>query len=149
MQLPFPKTAVSFAHQVFSNKLDRGSQQRATQVRSGDAAHEVYGVPYNEALGSLGCKVIFPHHSSGGPNEGILSMDVVPNLALQSVKADGKGAIAAHLYHQMLLGEIVRWTPRPTRRRRPRLPIRYTESGIFPEAFVLYHLLGDPALGFW
>jgi hypothetical protein len=79
-------------------------------------------------------------------------------LSEELLKAEGKGIIAAfspsglslndaaHRYHRFLLEEIVGG-------RHDRLgdavlasQLRYAETGIFPEALLIYHLLGDPAL---
>jgi hypothetical protein len=74
------------------------------------------------------------------------------------VKAEGKGAIAAfspsglslndaaHRYHRLLLEEITQGSHSRLGDAVLAAQARYAESGILPEALVIYHLLGDPAL---
>jgi hypothetical protein len=75
------------------------------------------------------------------------------------LKAEGKGALAAfspsglslndaaHRYHRILLEEIIGGYHGRLGDAVLAAQIRYAETGIFPEALVIYHLLGDPALG--
>ena len=87
---------------------------------------------------------------------GYFTMPKMDALAEALVKAEGKGAIAAfspssmsvndaaHVYHRVLLTEIVSG-------RQPRLgdavlaaQKAYADSGAFPELLGVYHLFGDP-----
>ena len=79
-------------------------------------------------------------------------------MSEELLKAEGKGAIAAfspsgsqrrraaHLYHKVLLQEIL--SGRHARIGDAILAAQedYANSGAFPELLSIYHLFGDPAL---
>jgi hypothetical protein len=80
-------------------------------------------------------------------------------LSEELLKAEGKGAVAAfspsglsvnsaaHVFHRLLLQELV--SGGHTRLGDAVLAAQsaYTESGALPEMIAIYHLLGDPAMG--
>jgi hypothetical protein len=80
------------------------------------------------------------------------------SLGEELVKAEGRGAIAAfspsglslnqpaHLFHQMLLTELVSRKHRRLGDALLAAQAAYADSGAFPELLRIYHLLGDPAL---
>jgi len=80
------------------------------------------------------------------------------SLAEQFVKAEGKGAVAAfspsglsvnqpaHLYHKLLLAEIVSGTHERLGDAILAAQAAYADSGALPELLSIYHLFGDPAL---
>jgi hypothetical protein len=80
------------------------------------------------------------------------------SLGEELVKVEGRGAIAsfspsglslnepAHLFHQILLTELVSGKHRRLGDAVLAAQAAYAHSGAFPELLRIYHLLGDPAL---
>jgi hypothetical protein len=89
---------------------------------------------------------------------GYFHMPGMNSLAEAFVKADARGAIAAfapsgmsvndpaHVYHKMLLEELLSSRHRRLGDAILAAQIRYADSGALPELLDLYQLLGDPAL---
>jgi len=87
---------------------------------------------------------------------GYFTMPTVDSLAEALVKADGRGAIAAlspssmslnnaaHLYHKLLLAELVSGSHTRLGDALLAAQLAYANSGAFPELLDVYHLFGDP-----